>query len=108
MQLTQPHTIVLADTIRTVFPSMPLRRALAIARYYHDPARPVHRITHTHAGAEWITCLVAAHVRHRLTDYESRVNARVLGYHVPELQECARRAVQPQVNYYLNQWRELP
>lgn len=51
---------------------------------------------------QWITCLVSAHVRHELTDYEQRYP---VGYHAPELKVLARQAVQPVVNQYLNSWR---
>ncbi|GEM_PF-4564249 len=78
MQLTQPYTIKLAESIRRVFPSMEWRRALAIARYYHNPNRPVHLIKHVHSGTEWIECLVAAHVRHNKTDYGTRYPASIM------------------------------
>lgn len=99
--MTQPHTIALADTIRQVFPSMPWKRALAIARHYHGD-RHITYHAHVHAGTEFVTCLVAAHVRHELTDYEQRYP---VGYHAPELKVLARQAVQPVVNQYLNSWR---
>ena|ERR1017187_5538185 len=111
MQTTQPRTVALAEEMLQVLPSAGWRRCLSLAREYHDPGKKVNRniigaygISHE----QFILSIASAYIRHNFTDYDSRVNARVLGYRVPELQECARRAVQPQVNHYLNQWRELP
>ena len=100
--ITQPNTVQLAERIQQVFPSMEWRRALAIARYYHNPDRPIKQVAHVHSGTEFVVCLVAAHVRHTETDYESRYP---VGYHAPELRQSARAAVQPVVSEIINKWR---
>ncbi len=91
-----------ARKIRLVFPSMPVRRALAIAEYHFSVDAKTKKIAHRHSGTEFVTCLVAAHVRHNLTDYESWFPA---GYHTPALKPAARQAVQPQIDRYLTSWR---
>src|ERR1035437_4638623 len=88
----------LAELISQVFPSMSILRRNAFVQHYYA-TKHVHT-EHHHAGTEYITCLVASHIRHTETDYDSRFPT---GYYAPELKRSARQAVQPLVSQKLNE-----
>ena len=97
------HEIDLRAAIHAVIPSMSRLRIRALVEYHYSMKSKTLKIAHHHAGTEFVTCLVAAHVRHNLTDYESWFPK---GKHVPILKQAARAAVQPVINQYLNSWRK--
>ena len=95
------HELELREAISLVFPSMGKLRRKAICDYYFSANSQTRKIGHHHSGTEFVTCLVASHTRHNLTDYEAWFPQ---GYHTPLLKPLARKAVQPVIDYYLEKW----
>ena len=99
--IMKQHEIELRAMIHQVFPSMSRLRIKALVEYHFSMKSKTLKIAHHHAGTEFVTCLVAAHVRHNLTDYEAWFPE---GYHTPELKQAARKAVQPVIAETLRAW----
>lgn len=98
---TSFQTRLLAEQVQVRFPSMDWRRALTIARFYYDPQRkPVNaRGAHSDSQADFIGRLVAAHVRHNMTEYERLYQ---MGYD----KVTAREVVRPVVGRILAEFRK--